>query len=541
MCIRTRFIIYVCAIILALGGHASGQLRNNATQTPTELSDREKDGLVGPVRRVTVESSKIIFKNGSATEAPRVVREVTTYDPRGKKLDAVAYPIDGDTLPGREQYKYDDRGNIVEMQLRSQDGRLLSKEIYKYQLDEVGNWKKMTTSLAVFQDGKVSDEPVEVTYRTITYFYSQDIAKLVAAVPAKGSGTNPVHANEVGNLKPTGRLKTGTPAIEPPAPSRNETRFTNTAGTNNVSPQADSARSGDAKPSLMSAEAVPVSQNISSTNLTLRPEVQRPDVSSSVPTDKVSSEEKTKISNERALNPSGNNSVPATTPAGNSSVSVASEATSLYQLGLSYLETGKPAEAIQPLKQVVHKDPENALGYLKLGLAYSALHQYTEAIAVFKIAIQIRRDLIDAEAYYQLGQAYANTGKNSDAVAALKQALYITRADGISPEGQKARTAPSLEQLHYSLGLVYHRLTRYRDAVKELQKVIEINPKIAAAHYGLALCYIALGDRKSAEKQQKVLATLDPDLAQKVADVLSTNRIMPPGVTEGMLGPKRMN
>jgi tetratricopeptide (TPR) repeat protein len=232
----------------------------------------------------------------------------------------------------------------------------------------------------------------------------------------------------------------------------------------------------------------------------------------------------------------------AKTPAGDSSVSVASsEATSLYQLGLSYLETGKPSEAIQPLKQLVHKDPENALGYLKLGVAYSALHQYKDAIAVFKMAIQIRRDLVDAETYYQLGQAYANTGKNSDALAALKQALYITRADGISPEGRKAQTAPSFEELHYSLGLVYHRLTRYGEAVKELQKVIEINPKVAAAHYGLALCYISLGDRRSAEKQQKVLATLNPDLAQKVADLLSTNRIMPPAVTEGILGTRRMN
>jgi tetratricopeptide (TPR) repeat protein len=528
--------------MLALGGHVSGQLRNNAASTRTELSDREKDGLVGPVRRVTVESAKIIFKNGSATEAARVLREVTTYDPRGKKLDAVAYPIDGETLPGREQYKYDDRGNIVEMQLRSQDGRLLSKEIYKYQLDEVGNWKKMTTSLAVFQDGKVSDEPVEVTYRTITYFYSQDMAKLVATVPANGPGTKPVNANEVGNLKPNARLKTGTPAIEPPAPSKSEPRFTNAAGTDNESPQGDSGRGGDAKPSLPSAEAVPVSQNISSANLTLRPEVQPTDVSSTVPTDKASSEAKAKILNERPSNVAVNKSVPATTPAGNSSVSVASsEATSLYQLGLSYLETGKPAEAIQPLKQFVHRDPENALGYLKLGLAYSALHQYKEAIAVFKMAIQIRRDLVDAEAYYHLGQAYTNTGKHSDAVSALKQALYITRADGINPEGQKAQTVPSVEELHYSLGLAYHRLTRYRDAVKELQKVIEINPKIAAAQYGLALCYIALGDRRSAEKQQKVLVTLDPDLAQKIAEALSANRIMPPGVTDGMLGPRRMN
>jgi tetratricopeptide (TPR) repeat protein len=547
MCNPTRFIICVCTIMLALGGQVFGQKRNIAQTPTTELSDRERDGLVGPVRRVTVESAKIIFKNGKATEAPRMLREVTTYDPRGKKVDAVAYPIDGETLPGKEQYKYDDKGNIVEMQLRSQDGRLLSKEIYKYQLDEVGNWKKMTTSLAVFQDGKVSDEPLEVTYRMITYFYSQEIAKLVAAVPADGSGTNPGNLNYGGSTKSAGRLKTGTAAIEPPAPGKSEPRFTNAAGAADASRQADSSgRAAEGKPSLLSAEPVPVSQNISSATLTSRPpELQPAEVPSSVPAENVSSVEKTKISNEGPSGVPVSNSVPAGAVAGNSSApkvsDSSSDAASFYKRGVLYLESGKPAEAVQALKQAVHKDPENAVGYVKLGLAYSAMGQYKEAIVVFKMAIQIRRALVDAEAYYHLGQAYTNTGKHSDAVSALKQALYITRADGINPEGRKAQTALSAEELHYSLGLVYHRLARYLDAVKELQKVIEINPKLAAAHYGLAVCYISLGDRRSAEKQQKVLATLDPVLAEKIANALSSNKITPAGVTEGILGHRRMN
>src|SRR5262249_49965677 len=155
---------------ISLCPYANAQKRTAGT---VEATDREKDGLIGPVRRVTVETAKIILKNGSPTEGPRVLREVATYDPRGNKIDNVAYPVAGTNMPGKEMYKYDNKGNIVEMELRSNDGTLLSKEFYKYVLDELGNWKQMTTSLAVFEDGKVSSEPVEVTYRTITYFYTQ--------------------------------------------------------------------------------------------------------------------------------------------------------------------------------------------------------------------------------------------------------------------------------------------------------------------------------------------------------------------------------
>lgn len=528
MCSRTRLFIGVCSVVLSLGSLVSGQ----QTAASSELSDRDRDGLIGPVRRITVESAKIIIKNGSATEGPRVLREVTTYDPRGKKIDSVAYPIDGETLPGKEQYKYDDKGNIVEMQLRSQDGRLLSKELYKYQMDEIGNWKKMTTSLAVFQEGSVSDEPVEVTYRSITYFYGQEVAKLVASFPASGSSAR-ANLNEGASTQRASSQKTGIPTLEPPASGKSEPKFTNTLTAKSAISERsreDSKSSTGEKPRLFDTAPVPLSQKISSANMTAKP----PDSESSSSV----LEGERELSNER---PSGVAISNTERRPEDSSTRPVSDANTLYRLGVSHLEAGKPSEAILTLKEAIHKDPENVGAYLKLGLSYSALRQHNEAIAVYKMAIQIRRDLVDAQAYYQLGQAYTGVGKHSDALAAFKQALYITRADTMNSNGQKARNVPSTEELRYSLGSAYHRLSKYKEAIQELRIVIELNPRLAEAHFGLAVCYISIGDRKSAEKQQKILATLNPALARKIADALSSNRIMPPGVTEGMLGSKRMN
>ena len=106
--------------------------------------------------------------------------ETTTYDVKGKRIDNAYYVVDGNDFPGREEYKYDRRGNITEMIRRDSHSSILSKEVYTYEFDTVGNWIKMTTSLVLFEAGKLIYEPVEATYRTITYYFNGTVAKKVS-------------------------------------------------------------------------------------------------------------------------------------------------------------------------------------------------------------------------------------------------------------------------------------------------------------------------------------------------------------------------
>src|SRR5215207_6792734 len=160
-------------------------------------SDREQDGLAGPVRRVKTETAKIAVKNGKPVEGARAVLETTTYDQKGNRVDNAYFLEAGGTLTGKEVYKYDDKGNIVEMTLHNADGSLLAKEVYAYEFDAVGNWVKMTTSVAMIEGGKVSFEPSEVTYRSISYFLDEGmLAKMSqpapqASPPATQPATNP--------------------------------------------------------------------------------------------------------------------------------------------------------------------------------------------------------------------------------------------------------------------------------------------------------------------------------------------------------------
>ena len=185
-------------------------------------TDRSRDGLQGPVRRVRTETSKLMSKGGKLTEGTRTVLETATYDMKGVKIDTAYFLGAGGALTGKEVYSYDDKGNIVEMTLSKEDGSVLSKEKYEYDFDAMGNWTKMTTSVAVIENGQMSFEPTEVTYRVIAYYLEDATAKKLQTAAAAGALPNSPNAPAVNvipasmvNNKPTASAVTPAPLSSP--------------------------------------------------------------------------------------------------------------------------------------------------------------------------------------------------------------------------------------------------------------------------------------------------------------------------------------
>jgi hypothetical protein len=141
-------------------------------------STKEQDGLVGSVRRVKTETARIELKDGRPVEGPPQLVEITTYGIKGNRIENTSYPIPG-SLAGKEEYKYDEHGNITEMTVRDDHGSIISREAYSYEFDKFGNWTRMVTSLVVFENGELKREPIEVTYRTVTYYFDDTVAKIV--------------------------------------------------------------------------------------------------------------------------------------------------------------------------------------------------------------------------------------------------------------------------------------------------------------------------------------------------------------------------
>jgi YD repeat-containing protein len=148
-----------------------------ASITPLD-SDKEQAGLSGPVNRVRAEIAKLFIRSGKLVEGERELFESTTYDLQGKRVDNSYFLVSSNSQTGKEEYAYDDRGNVSEMTLRDNNNNILSKEVYTYEYDAIGNWVKMVTSTVIYQGGKVSTQPTEITYRTISYYFDQAIAEL---------------------------------------------------------------------------------------------------------------------------------------------------------------------------------------------------------------------------------------------------------------------------------------------------------------------------------------------------------------------------
>ena len=167
------------AAFLTLAAPSQAQIASVTTRAAITVLDstKEQDGLLGSVRRVRTETAKNELKDGQPIEGPPQLVEITTYGIKGNRIENTSYPLK-DGVVGKEEYKYDERGNITEMTVRDERGAILSREAYSYEFDKLGNWTKMVTNLVVFENGELKREPIEVTHRTVTYYYDDTVAKI---------------------------------------------------------------------------------------------------------------------------------------------------------------------------------------------------------------------------------------------------------------------------------------------------------------------------------------------------------------------------
>jgi protein TonB len=211
MSIRLSFFM-LCLLVFGAAASAQTNLTAKAGSAPAvnapAESDRSRDGLVGPVRRVRTEVAKLLNTDGKLGEGKHALVEIVAYDIKGAKIENQYFPIPGATLTGKEIYKYDEKGNISEMTLLNADGTLLGKEIYKYEFDFAGNWNKMTTSVAVVDARGITFEPSEVTYRNIMYYLDENMVKMVQ--PGAAAANNPAAATNPAATAPQ-------PVVAPPA------------------------------------------------------------------------------------------------------------------------------------------------------------------------------------------------------------------------------------------------------------------------------------------------------------------------------------
>ena len=463
---RKSVVLYSSCLFLTLAFAAAAQAQVQNTiavaqpRHPVSVLDstKEQDGLVGAVRRVKTESAKI---ETDSAEGPRELIELTTYGLKGNRVENVSYPV-SDPVVGKQEYKYDDRGNITEMTVRNDEGSIVSREAYDYEFDNVGNWIKMVTSLMLFENGKLKREPVETTYRTISYYFTDAVAKIVET-PVKNVDLPAVNGSVAENLEqpsisfPTiGAHGSSTVVAEAPPlqfrPSPPVAKFVETGTstavtepTNNPSTSDDSGESTGRSRLLnlkRSAEREPVK--------TPRDNVAQVESTAKAAPDPV------------PVNPSSTESAPVNSARAENSPEAA--AFGMYEKGLNFLVDGN----------------------LK------------EALGAFVASVKLAPS---AEVYLNLGDVYLKLEKNPEAEKAFQQSVKL------NPESAEAQ---------YGLGLASFRIKRFANARDAFKKATTLVPDMAKAHLGLGLSYLELGQPDAQLVEVRILEKLDKKLAKQL-------------------------
>ena len=206
------------------------------------------------------------------------------------------------------------------------------------------------------------------------------------------------------------------------------------------------------------------------------------------------------------------------------------DAESNYNLGLARLEAGLWTGAVEALEQARSRSPEDPEIVTDLGFAYQQIEEYQSAVEQYEAAIDLRpqqTDLYLAAArlyerldrsrealnYYRelterlppnqqeliwrrVGELYMNLNQPEEAAPAFRNAL---RVDTGNPE------------IHYNLGLSYHRTDQLDRAVNEFEQALSADPSDTHYQFVYASTLYRAGFRDRSRAQFEQIYTNNPD------------------------------
>lgn len=162
-------------------------------------------------------------------------------------------------------------------------------------------------------------------------------------------------------------------------------------------------------------------------------------------------------------------------------------------------ESGNFSRAVNTMKKVVELEPTKDANYFSLGVYQDAAGQRDDAIASMKKTIELNPK--NANALNYLGYTYADSGKSlEEAEQLVRRALTIEKDNGYFID---------------SLGWVYYKMGRFKDALKELERSVELVPNDAVILEHYAQVLYKLQQRGKAVETAKKALTFAPNSDDK--------------------------
>lgn len=188
---------------------------------------------------------------------------------------------------------------------------------------------------------------------------------------------------------------------------------------------------------------------------------------------------------------------------------------------LSYVEAGQAQVA---------RDPNNAEGQALLGGSFVDVGRFADAIAPLKAAVRL--DPGYASAHNYLGGALVSLGRVEEGLGHLQRAVALSPRDeryhvnlgnGLNAAGRRAEAAAEFERAltlnpdfgaaHANIGVMLFSAGRLKEALPHLARAASLAPESAVAHSDLGAVLAALGRNAEAIVHLRRALELQPDYA----------------------------
>jgi tetratricopeptide (TPR) repeat protein len=167
-----------------------------------------------------------------------------------------------------------------------------------------------------------------------------------------------------------------------------------------------------------------------------------------------------------------------------------------------YLGMEDYPDAIRRHREVLQREPDNALAHYHLGFAYGAIGEHRQEVAQYEKAIEL--GLNDWQLFLNLGLLYAQDGR-------LASALDVTRLATL--------LGPYRPETHFNLGLLDERLGSYQPAEQEMLLSLRLDPSQLDARNQLGVIYAEEGNYRRAREEWTDLLVSDPQYSPAQANL----------------------
>ncbi len=205
----------------------------------------------------------------------------------------------------------------------------------------------------------------------------------------------------------------------------------------------------------------------------------------------------------------------------------------LHDLGLACLEVGRVTDAIAALQNSVASNPRYADSHFRLGIAFEKLGNIGAALAAYDRATRLLPSL--TEAWFRAGALVYIAGHRAEAIGCFQRAaatggrtnfgrLGKARALLIEDRNQEAEQAlrdtlvadPKNAMAYELLGNLLAELGRFDEARACFERAIALAPMLAGSYYDLVRCRpITSNDNGLLQQMQSALATPGLEAGQR--------------------------